>query len=45
MKIQYQDKILEVTKPVTSSQLLEKEIQTSQQTIVVAKFNNEYKNL
>ena len=29
MKIQYQDKILEVTKPVTISQLLEKEIQAA----------------
>ena len=45
MKIQYQDKILEVTEPVTISQLLEKEIETSQQTIIAAKFNNEYKNL
>ena len=45
MKIQYQDKILEVTEPVTISQLLENEIETSKQTIIAAKFNNEYKNL
>ena len=45
MKIQYQDKILEVTEPVTIGQLLKKEIETSQQTIIAAKFNNEYKNL
>ena len=45
MKIQYQDKILETTEPVTISKLLEKEIEASKQTIIAAKFNNEYKNL
>ena len=45
MKIQYQDKVLEVTEPVTISQLLEKEIKQNEQTIIAAKFNNEYKNL
>lgn len=45
MKIQYQDKILDVKEPITISKLFQKEIQTSENTVIAAKFNNEYKNL
>lgn len=45
MKIQYQDKILDVKEPITISELFQKEIQTSENTVIAAKFNNEYKNL
>lgn len=45
MKIQYQDKILDEKEPITISELFQKEIQTSENTVIAAKFNNEYKNL
>ena len=45
MKIQYQDKILDVKETITISELFQKEIQTSENTVIAAKFNNEYKNL
>lgn len=45
MKIQYQDKILEVKEPITINELFRKEIQMSENTVIAAKFNNEYKNL
>ena len=45
MKIQYKDKIMEINKPMTISELLKEEIETSEYTVVAAVFNNEYKNL
>ena len=45
MKIQYKDKIIETTKPVTISELLKKEIKNNPYTVVAATFNNEYVNL
>lgn len=45
MKIQYQDKILDVKESVTINELFQKEIQTRENTVIAAKFNNEYKNL
>lgn len=45
MKIQYKDKILEVKEPITINELFRKEIQMSENTVIAAKFNNEYKNL
>ena len=45
MKIQYQDKTMEVEKGTTIQNLLEKEIKESKYPIIGAIFNNEYVNL
>ena len=45
MKIQYQDKILEVNNRIKISDLLEKEINESKHAVMAAKFNNKYVNL
>ena len=45
MKIQYQDKIMEVNQPITIQELLAEEISKSKHTVVGAIFNNEYANL
>ena len=45
MKIQYKDKIIEIEKPMPISQLLKDEIKNSNCAVLVATFNNEYKNL
>ena len=45
MKIQYKDKVIELDKPMTISELLKEEIENSEYTVVAAIFNNEYKNL
>ena len=45
MKIQYKDKVMELDKPMTISELLKEDIENSEYTVVAAVFNNEYKNL
>lgn len=45
MKIQYEDKVIEIDKPITINKLLKEEIKNSKHTVVAAKFNNEYENL
>lgn len=45
MKIQYQDKILEIKKEITIQELLKEEIKQSKYPIIGAIFNNEYVNL
>ena len=45
MKIQYKDKVIELDKPMTISELLKEDIENSEYTVVAAVFNNEYKNL
>ena len=45
MKIQYKDKVIELDKPKTISEILKEEIESSKYTVVAAIFNNEYKNL
>lgn len=45
MKIQYQDKIMEVNQPITIQELLAEEINKSEYTVIGAIFNNEYANL
>ena len=45
MKIQYKDKVMEIDKPMTISELLKEEIENSEYAVVAAVFNNEYKNL
>lgn len=45
MKIQYQDKIMEVNQPITIQELLAEEISKNKHTVVGAIFNNEYANL
>ena len=44
MKIQYQDKIIEVEKEITIQELLKEEIEKSEYKIIGAIFNNEYVN-
>ena len=45
MKIQYEDKIVEVEKGISIQELLKEEIENSQYPIIGAVFNNEYVNL
>ena len=45
MKIQYEDKVMEIDKPITISELLKEEIKNREYTVVAAIFNNEYENL
>ena len=45
MKILYKEKEMEHIQTIKISELLKEEIQTSQYTVVGAKFNNEYQNL
>ena len=45
MKIQYRDKIMEVTKEITIQELLEEEIKKFKYPVIGAIFNNEYVNL
>lgn len=45
MKIKYQEKIMEIDKPITIKELLKEEIEKNKYRVVAAKFNNEYKNL
>lgn len=45
MKVQYQDKIMEIDQKITIQELLQEEIQKSQYPIIGAIFNNEYVNL
>lgn len=45
LKIKYKDKVIELDKPMTISELLKEEIKNSEYTVVAAIFNNEYKNL
>ncbi len=45
MKIQYQNKIIEVEKGISIQELLKEEIENSQYPIIGAVFNNEYVNL
>ena len=45
MKIQYKDKMLEVEEKTKISELLKKEIETSEYMIVGANYNNEYVDL
>lgn len=45
MKIQYKDKVMEIDKPMTISELLKEEIENSEYTVVAGIFNNEFKNL
>ncbi len=45
MKIQYQDKIIEVAEEITIQELLKEEIEKNKYPIIGAIFNNEYVNL
>ncbi len=45
MKIQYQDKTIEINCEVTIQELLKDEIEKSKHTVIGATFNNEYVNL
>ena len=45
MKIQYQDKIMEIEKETTIQSLLKEEIEKSEYFVIGAIFNNEYVNL
>ena len=45
MKIEYKGNFIEVNEPITIKELLKKEIEESENTVVAATFNNEYKNL
>lgn len=45
MKVKYQDKTMEIDKPITIKELLKDEIEKNKYRVVAAKFNNEYKNL
>ena len=45
MKVQYNEKIIEIPKKIKISELLKDEIKNSQEQIIAAKFNNEYVNL
>lgn len=45
MKIQYRDKIIEIKKPMSISELLKDEIKNRNCAVLAATFNNEYKNL
>lgn len=45
MKIEYNNRIMEINEPVTIKELLKNEIEESKNIVVAAKFNNEYKNL
>ena len=45
MKVKYQDKTMEIDKPITIKELLKDEIEKNEYRVVAAKFNNEYKNL
>lgn len=45
MKIQYQDKIIEIEKEIKIQDLLKEEIKTSEYPVIGAIFNNEYVNL
>ncbi len=45
MKIQYQDKVIEVQEKITIQELLKKEIENSEYPVIGAIFNHEYVNL
>ena len=45
MQIKYQEKTMEIDKPITIKELLKDEIEKNEYRVVAAKFNNEYKNL
>lgn len=45
MKIQYQDKIMEVEKGISIQEVLKEEIENSKHAVIGAIFNNEYVNL
>lgn len=45
MKVIYKDKELEVNEKIKISELMKEEIESSEYTVVGAKFNNEYRNL
>ena len=45
MKIQYKDKIIEIDKPMTITEIFREEIKNSNCTVLAGIFNNEYKNL
>lgn len=45
MKVQYQDKVMEIEKEITIQELLKEEIEQSKYPIIGAIFNNEYVNL
>ena len=45
MKITYKDEVITCKKGTTISEILKKQIEENEYTVVGAKFNNEYKNL